>query len=675
MCDIDTMSVNALRILSADMVEEAKSGHPGMPLGIAPMTYELWAHHMQHNPKNPKWVNRDRFVLSAGHASVLLYSLLHLFGYGLTLDDLRADRSYGSRTPGHPEYGHTVGVEATTGPLGAGMGAAVGMAMAEAHLAAIFNKPEFPIVDHYTYVLGGDGCMMEGVSSEAFSLAGTLGLAKLIVFYDSNKITIEGSTDAVFTENVQAHMAAGGFQTITVEDGNDLQTIANAIEAAKLDKIHPSFITVKTKIAYGCPAKQGKASSHGSPLGAENVEALKKNLHWGKLDSFYVPDIIYDHYKQLAEKGMAAETAWNKLFTAYSETYPESKKMWDIFQGSVNDVVLKQNKKLWEYEDKPEATRVFSGVMLNRLKDIIPNLFGGSADLSSSNKTRMDDKGDFSKVDYAGRNVHFGIREMAMGAIANGLALHGGLKPYVATYFVFSDYMKPMIRLAALMKLPITYVFTHDSIGVGEDGPTHEPVEQLGMLRSIPNLHVFRPADATETAAGWSLAMTSRQTPTALVLSRQKLPQLIDSSKDALKGGYIIADAVKKIPDGILIASGSEVFLALQAKTVLVKEKLDVRVVSMPCMDLFEKQSEVYKESVLPSSIRARVAIEAGTCFGWKDYTGLDGAVIAMKSFGASGASIILFEKFGFTVENIVINMKKVWTQLSAKNLRGENKG
>lgn len=659
MSNIDTKCVNAIRVLSADAVQKANSGHPGLPLDAAAMAYELWANHMKHNPQNPKWVNRDRFILSAGHGSALLYSLLHLFSYGLTVDDLKNFRQDNSLTPGHPEYGHTVGVEATTGPLGAGISMAVGMAMAQAHLAAIFNKPDYPIVDHYTFALGGDGCMMEGISSEAFSLAGTLGLSKLIVLYDSNKISIEGDTDIAFTENVQKRMEAFGFQTITVEDGNDLAAIGAAIEEAKADKKHPSFITVKTQIGYGCPAKQGKASAHGEPLGEENILAMKKNLSWESTEPFFVPDDVYAHYKKLSSKGADYEAQWQKLFNDYAQKFPQQKKLWDKYHSDADGEALLHDEKFWSYEDKPQATRSLSGTMINRIKDIMPQLIGGSADLAPSNKTNMKDAGDFSKENYAGRNLHFGVRELAMAGIENGLMLHGGVRSYVATFFVFSDYMKPMVRLAALMKLPTTYVLTHDSIGVGEDGPTHEPVEQLAMLRALPNINVFRPADATETAAGWYLAVTSKNTPTALVLTRQNLPQLAGSSKDALKGAYVISDAKGKL-DGIIIASGSEVSLAIEAQSALAAEGKNIRVVSMPCMDLFEQQSDAYKESVLPKNVRARLAVEAASEFGWGKYVGIDGNTVTMHSFGASAPANKLFAKFGFTKENVAAKMKKL---------------
>lgn len=659
--NIDTMSVNAIRVLAADSIQKAKSGHPGLPLGAAAAAYELWAKHMNHNPKNPDWANRDRFILSGGHGSTLLYSLFHLFGYGdLSIEELKKFRQDGSLTPGHPEYKHTVGVEATTGPLGAGMGMAVGMAMAEAHLATVFNKEGFPVVDHYTYVLGGDGCMMEGISSEAFSLAGTLGLGKLIVLYDSNSISIEGSTDIAFTENVQKRFEAFGFQTLVVEDGNNLEEIGKAIEEAKADTTRPSMITIKTQIGYGCPAKQGTASAHGEPLGEDNVKALKENLGFPADKDFYVPEEVYENYRQIASEKARAEEEWNKLFADYCAKFPDMKALWDKYHDTHAADALIDDDAFWAYEDQPEATRNLSGVMINRIKDLLPNFIGGSADLAPSNKTNMKDAGDFSKENYNGRNLHFGVREIAMAAIGNGLALHGGLKPYIATFFVFSDYTKPMARLASIMGLPLTYVFTHDSIGVGEDGPTHEPIEQLAMLRALPNFNVFRPADATETAAAWYYAISNQTTPTALALTRQNLPQLAGSSKEALKGGYVIADSDKETPDAIIIASGSEVSLAVDAKAELAKDGMDVRVVSMPCMDLFEEQSEEYKEKVLPKAVRKRVAVEALSGFGWGKYVGLDGAYITMDGFGASAPYSVLFPKFGFTVDNVVKTVKSL---------------
>lgn len=659
--NIEEMSVNAIRVLSADAIQKANSGHPGLPLGTAPVAYELFAKHMNYNPHNPDWVNRDRFVLSGGHGSMLLYSLFHLFGIGnLSLEEVKNFRQFGSLTPGHPEYGHTVGVEATTGPLGQGMAMAVGMAMAEAHLSSVFNKEGFPVVDHYTYVLGGDGCMMEGISSECFSLAGTLGLSKLIVFYDSNNISIEGSTDIAFTEDVVTRFKAFGFQTIEVEDGNDLEAIGKAIEEAKADKTRPSLIKVNTLIGYGCPAKQGKASAHGEPLGVDNVAALKENINWPCKGDFEVPKEVYDHYKELADNMAKAEDKWNELFAAYVEKYPEMKELWDNYFDGYDMSDLFNSDEYWAKGDKPEATRSTSGTILNMIKKAMPNLIGGSADLAPSNKTNMKDAGDFSKDNYAGTNLHFGVREQAMAAIGNGLALHGGLKAFVATFFVFSDYVKPMARLSALMKLPLTYVFTHDSIGVGEDGPTHEPVEQLAAFRSLPDFTVFRPCDRTETAAAWMYAVENECGPTGLVLTRQNLPQIEGSSKDALKGGYVIAESEKAVPDAIIIASGSEVSLAINAKEELKKSGIDVRVVSMPSMELFDKQSAEYKESVLPNGVRKRVAVEALSDFGWGRYVGLDGATVCMEGFGASGPAAQLFEKFGFTAERVAETVKSL---------------
>ena len=659
--NIEEMSVNAIRVLSADAIQKANSGHPGLPLGTAPIAYELFSKHMNYNPQNPEWINRDRFVLSGGHGSMLLYSLFHLFGIGnLSLDEVKNFRQFGSLTPGHPEYGHTVGVEATTGPLGQGMAMAVAMAMAEAHLASVFNKEGYPVVDHYTYVLGGDGCMMEGISSECFSLAGTLGLSKLIVFYDSNNISIEGSTDIAFTEDVVTRFKAFGFQTIEVEDGNDLCAIGKAIEEAKADKTRPSLIKVNTLIGYGCPAKQGKASAHGEPLGVDNVAALKENIGWPCKGDFEVPQEVYDHYKELSANMAKAEDKWNELFASYVEKYPEMKELWDNYFDGYDMSDLFNSDEYWAKGDKAEATRNTSGTILNMIKKAMPNLIGGSADLAPSNKTNMKDAGDFSKDNYAGSNLHFGVREQAMAAIGNGLMLHGGLKAFVATFFVFSDYVKPMARLTALMQLPLTYVFTHDSIGVGEDGPTHEPIEQLAAFRSLPGFTVFRPCDRTETAAAWMYAVENECGPTGLVLTRQNLPQMEGSSKDALKGGYVIADSQKEVPDAIIIASGSEVSLAVNAKEELKKDGIDVRVVSMPSMELFDKQSAEYKESVLPNAVRKRVAVEALSDFGWYKYVGLDGRVIAMEGFGASGPAATLFEHFGFTVDNVVKTVKEV---------------
>ena len=661
MTNIEEKTVNAIRILAADAIQKANSGHPGLPLGAAPMAYELWANHFNFSYCNPNWYNRDRFILSAGHGSALLYALNHLFDCGLTLDDIKNFRQLGSKTPGHPEYHHTSFVEATTGPLGAGMGMAVGMAMAEAHMASVFNKPDYNIVDNYTYVLGGDGCLMEGISSEAFSIAGTLKLNKLIVLYDSNKITIEGSTDLTFTEDVEKRMQAFGFQTITVEDGTDLIAIGKAIEEAKAEKNKPSFITVKTQIGYGCPAKQGKANSHGEPLGVENIAEMRKTLCWDYEEPFYVPQDVYDSCKKIAEEKSVKEKEWNSLFKDYCIKYPEMKTLWDKYHSEVDSDDLLNSSEFWACDDKPCATRSASGNILNLIKKDIPNLMGGSADLGPSNKTIMKDEGDFSKENYAGRNIHFGVREQAMAAIANGMVLYGGLKIYVATFFVFSDYLKPMARLSALMQLPVTYVFSHDSIGVGEDGPTHQPVEQLAMLRSMPNFITFRPSDSVETAAAWYTALTSKTTPVALVLTRQNVPRCNNSNKEgASKGGYMIAKELKAQPDAIIIATGSEVELAIKAREELLKDGFDVRVVSMPSMELFDSQSTEYKESVLPKNIRKRLAVEALSEFGWSKYVGLDGKTLTMNDFGESAPAKVLFEKYGFNVETVINKLKEI---------------
>ena len=649
MNQLDTRCINTIRVLAADAVQKANSGHPGAPMGMAPMAYALWQKEMRHSPRNPKWPNRDRFVLSSGHASALLYTLLHLYGYGLTMDDLKAFRQWGSKTPGHPEYGHTVGVETTTGPLGQGVANAVGFAMAEAHLAAKFNRPGFPIVDHYTYAICGDGCMMEGISSEAASLAGTLGLGKLILLYDDNDISIEGNTDIAMREDVPARFAAYGWHVQKVQDGNDADQIAAAVEAAKQDP-RPSLIVVPTTIGYGCPAKAGKASAHGEPLGAENLAATKAFLGMSE-ESFHVDAEVYAHAAEKVEAGAADEQAWNDLFARYAQAYPDLAKEWDLWHADKLPFDFESDADLWSF-DGPAATRATSGTVLNKLAQRVPNFFGGSADLASSNMSDIKGAGDFSKENYAGGNLHFGVREHAMAAICNAIALHGGLRAYAATFFVFSDYMKNAMRLSALMKLPVTYILTHDSIGVGEDGPTHEPIEQLAGLRATPNLLVFRPADGKETTAGWEVALTSGL-PTCLVLTRQNLPQYEGSGTAALKGGYVLCDSDKPTPDAILMASGSEVEQAMGAKALLKEQGVDVRVVSMPCMELFDEQDAAYRESVLPAAVRARVAVEAGATMPWYKYVGLDGAVIGLDHYGASAPAKLLFEQFGFTAQHV----------------------
>lgn len=651
--ELDNLCINAIRILSADAIEKSQSGHPGLPLGAAPMAFTLWSK-MKHNGKNPSWDNRDRFILSAGHGSMLEYSLLHLFGYGITMDDIKNFRQVGSLTPGHPEYGHTKGVEITTGPLGQGICNSVGMAIAEAYLSEKFNRPNYNIVDHYSYAIVGDGCLMEGVSGEASSLAGTLGLGKLIVLYDSNNISIEGNTDIAFREDVAKRYEAYGWQVIKVDDGNDTDKISEAIENAKLETSKPSMIIVKNQIGFGCPAKQGKASAHGEPLGAENVKALKENLNWQLEPAFYVPDEVYSNMEKYILKGIEEEEKWNKLFEEYKKEYPElAEEYIKWFSGEIDKEAL-DSDEFWNFEDKPMATRNSSGTIINKLTKIIPNLIGGSADLAPSNKTYMNGRGDFSAENRAGSNMHFGVREHAMAAIANGMYAHGGLKVFCATFFVFSDYMKGAMRLSSLMKLPITYVLTHDSIGVGEDGPTHQPIEQLAALRSMPNMTVFRPADSKETAAGWYYALTNGSTPTSLVLTRQNLPSYKESGKEALKGAYIIKDSKKEIPDMLLMASGSEVELVYKAADELLAKGIDARVISIPSFELFDEQDEEYKEKIMPNSVRKRLAVEALSSFGWHKYIGLDGDIISLDTFGASGRADKLFEQYGFTVENVV---------------------
>lgn len=648
--NIDQRCIDTLRMLSAEAVEKAKSGHPGMPLGAAPMAYTLWSRVMNHNGKNPEWFNRDRFVLSAGHGSMLLYSMLHLFGYGLEIEDIKSFRQLGSKTPGHPEYGHTRGVEATTGPLGQGISTAVGMAMAEAHMAAVFNTDDVKVIDHYTYVIAGDGDLMEGISNEASSLAGTLGLGKLIVLYDSNSISIEGSTDLAFTEKVRDRYTALGWDTHLVSDGTDVNEIEKAIIKAKMETGKPSLIEVITNIGFGTE-KQDSASAHGEPLGIHNLEVLKKNLGW-ELEPFQVPDDVRTHMDELIARGMKKEKEWNEILHRYAGKYPDKAKELDVWlAGEVPGDYL-ESDEFWSFE-KGVSTREASGIIINKLSERLPNLFGGSADLAPSNKTNMKSRKAFSREDYSGSNIHFGVREHAMGAILNGLALHGGVKPYGGTFFIFTDYMKPAMRLSSLMELPVTYVLTHDSIGVGEDGPTHQPIEQLAVFRAQPNFITFRPADARETAAGWYLSMTSKNSPIGLVLTRQNLPLLEGTGKEALKGGYVLKKESGDLKL-ILLATGSETELAVRASMELENDGIGTRVVSMPSWEIFELQPEAYKNQVIPNDIRARVAIEAATSMGWHKYTGIDGAIISLDTFGGSAPGEQLFEKFGFTVENVV---------------------
>lgn len=655
---IDNLAINTLRFLSAEAIQKAKSGHPGLPLGAAPAAYTLWSKYMKHNPADSKWADRDRFVLSAGHGSALLYSLFNIFGYGTTIEDLKNFRQFESATPGHPEYGMAKGIETTTGPLGQGIANAVGFALAESHLAAEFNKPGFNVVDHYSYALCGDGCLMEGVSAEAASLAGTLGLGKLIVLYDSNKITIEGSTSIAFTENVRERFDAYGWQTLVVEDGNDIESIGKAIEAAKAETSKPSLIEIKTTIGYGAPNKQGKASAHGEPLGEEEIALAKKNLGWEYTEPFYVPEEVKAEMDKFRAEAIAKEEAWNKMFGRYCEEYPEMEEKWRIWHSEELPVDLLEDEDFWTYEGDI-ATRASSEKVLQKLSKLVPNLFGGSADLGPSNKSVMKDRQYYSKENPSGSNIHYGIREFAMTVIANSLALHGGLRPYIAGFFVFSDYMKAGLRLSALMELPVVSIFTHDSIGVGEDGPTHQPIEQLAALRSMPNYTVIRPCDTHETAAAWYLALTRRKSPTALILSRQSLPLLPETGKGALKGAYILKDC-EGTPDVLLMATGSEVELIYKAYDELKEKGVKARVISMPSWEVFEEQSEEYKESVLPKNVRARVAVEAASDFGWQKYTGLDGKVICMNGYGASAPAGLLFKHYGFTVENVVATALEV---------------
>lgn len=651
--EIESKAINSIRILSADGIQKANSGHPGLPLGAAPAAYTLWSKFLHFDPTHLQWENRDRFVLSAGHGSMLLYSLLHLFSCGLKKEDLMSFRQMGSLTPGHPEYGHTMGVDATTGPLGAGLAMAVGFAMAESHLAAEFNKEGLALVDHRTYALCGDGCLMEGISSEALSLAGTLNLHKLTILYDSNHISIEGNTEIAFTENVEKRMEAFGFKTLTVEDGNDVEAISYALKKAEEDTTAPYFITIKTEIGYGVPNKQGKASAHGEPLGEENIKEMRAFLHWEYEEAFYIPEEVYAHYQSLVEEKKKSYIAWKAVLEEYAKNYPDDYEKYLSYHDKQKVLDLLHDKALWEKAEKAEATRNSSGEILQMVKDRVPNLFGGSADLAPSTKTEMKGEGFFSKDNRLGKNIHFGVRELAMAGIANGILLHGGYRSYASTFFVFSDYIKPMARLAALMKLPQIYILTHDSIGVGEDGPTHEPIEQLAMLRSTPNFRVFRPADRQETAAAWFSALSSTDCPTAIVLSRQNLPQLCQDGKEALKGAYILSDS-EKTPELIFIATGSELELAEKAGEVLRGEGKAVRVVSMPSMEIFEMQSEEYKEKILPSSVEKRISVEALSSFGWGKYVGLKGASLSMDSFGASAPAKELFTHFGFTVENLL---------------------
>ncbi|MBO5045860.1 MAG: transketolase [Clostridia bacterium] len=654
-------TINAIRILSAEAIQKANSGHPGLPLGSAPIAYTLYQNFLKFNNKDAKWEDRDRFILSAGHGSMLDYSLLYLYGFGLKKEDLMNFRQLGSKTPGHPEYGHTVGIETTTGPLGQGIANAVGMAIAEAHLAAKFNREGFPVVDHYTYALCGDGCLEEGISYEACSFAGTHELGKLILFYDDNDITIEGDTDITFKEDIAARFKAQNWQVLKVDlvkNPDNVMMISNAIKKAQKETKKPSIIICKTKIGYGTPL-EGSHKCHGAPLGVENLAKTKETLGWPCAEAFDVPEEVLKHTAKAGRKGAKKEREWKKMFAEYEKAYPELAKEYKAaMKGELVD--LASNEDLFAFE-KPMATRQTSAVVLNKIAALVPSLMGGSADLAPSNLSDMKNTdaihyGDFTAEDKSGRNLHFGIREHAMAAMANGMQLHGGIHAYCSTFFIFSDYCKHAMRLSALMNIPVVYILTHDSIGVGEDGPTHEPVEQLIALRSIPNMKVYRPADGKETAAAWISALTGTA-PTALVLTRQNLPQYANSGLAALKGGYVLEDC-EGTPDVLLIASGSEVEQCVGAKAELAKEGIKARVVSMPCFEEFEKQPAKYKESVIPSSVKARVCVEAGSPYSWYKYAGDKGEIIGMSTFGASGPAGELFKLFGFTVENVVEKAK-----------------
>lgn len=661
---ITDLSIASIRTLSIDAIEKANSGHPGMPMGAAPMTYALWTKHMNQNPNNPKWFNRDRFVLSAGHGSMLLYSMLHLSGYDLSLDDIKEFRQWGSRTPGHPEFGHTAGVDATTGPLGQGISMAVGMAMAERHLAGVYNKESFELINHYTYSICGDGDLMEGISGEASSLAGHLKLGRLIVLYDSNDISLDGDLNRSFSESIEQRYQSYGWQYIRVEDGNDIEAIDKAIEEAKTDLNRPTMIEVRTTIGYGSPNRAGSSKAHGSPLGSEETKLTKEAYNWTFEQDFYVPDEVYAHFETAVKQaGHNKEEEWKQLFASYKQSFPELGKQLEMaIEGKLPEG---WEKSLPVYgEGKSLATRASSGETLNAIANNVPQFLGGSADLAGSNNTMIKEASDYTPADYSGRNIWFGVREFAMGAALNGMALHGGVKVYGGTFFVFSDYLRPAIRLAALMKLPVTYVFTHDSIAVGEDGPTHEPIEQLPSLRVMPNLSVIRPADGNEAAAAWRTALESTETPTALVLTRQNLPTIAGTDVNAYdgvqKGAYTISKSKSDQPTALLLATGSEVNLAIEAQKQLASENIDVAVVSMPSWDRFEAQSKEYKESILPKSVKRRLAIEMAAPFGWERYTGDEGEVLGINQFGASAPGEKVMSEYGFTVENVVNRVKQL---------------
>jgi transketolase len=660
---VEQLAVNTIRTLAIDAIEKAKSGHPGMPMGMAPAGHVLWSKVMNHNPANPTWFNRDRFVLSAGHGSMLLYSLLHLSGYDVSLEDLKQFRQWGSKTPGHPEFGHTAGVDATTGPLGQGIGMAVGMAMAEAHLSSVYNRENYELINHFTYAICGDGDLMEGVSAEAASLAGHLELGKLIAIYDSNNITLDGEADLSFSENVAKRFEAYGWQVLRVEEENNLLAIEEALLEAKKDLSKPTLIEVKTTLGYGSPNKGGKGGhggTHGSPLGAEEVKLTKEAYGWPQED-FFIPDEVKEYWQEVKIQGIEANQQWDELLNQYKQSFPElAERLEREIKG---DLPENWDTEVPVYEKGTSlSTRVASGQVLNALAKNIPNLIGGSADLESSTMTHLNGLGRFSSGHYQGRNVYFGVREFAMGTIVNGMLLHGGVKPFGSTFFVFSDYLRPAIRLAALMNLPAVYVFTHDSIFVGEDGPTHEPIEQLAALRGIPNVTVLRPADANETAAAWKYAMQNQDGPVALVLTRQNLTVNLDAdtvNEETVKGAYIVANSEQEVPSVQLIATGSELTLALTVKEGLDKEGISSRVVNMPSWELFEKQPKAYQDAILQRDIKLNVAIELGSPQGWAQYVGRDGLVIGISTFGASAPGDKIAKEYGFTAESIISKIKE----------------
>lgn len=658
--NINQLAVNTIRTLSIDAINAANSGHPGLPMGAAPMAYALWANHLNHNPNHPKWFNRDRFVLSAGHGSSLLYSLLHLAGYDVSIDDLKNFRKLNSKTPGHPEFGHTPGVEATTGPLGQGIANAVGMAMAEAHLAAKFNKDGHSIIDHNTYALVGDGDLMEGVAYEAMSMAGHMKLGKLIVLYDSNEISLDGELGIAFSEDIQKRAESVHWQYVRVEDGNDVDAITKAITLAKENTDQPTLIEIRTIIGYGSPKVAGTNKAHGNPLGVEEATATKQVYGWDYEEDFFVPEEVTAHFNELKQKGIEKENEWNEQFNVYRESNPA---LADELEKAITGEVLIEAKDILSFDtEKTISTRVASGEAINHYVKSIPSIFGGSADLSHSTMTDIKGEAVYAVESYAGRNIYFGVREHAMGAAANGLALHGGVKPFVSTFFVFNDYLRPSIRLAALQKLPVTYVFTHDSIAVGEDGPTHEPIEQLAALRAIPGLTVIRPSDANETASAWAYALQQTDGPVVLVLSRQNLPVFNETKaniENLSKGAFVLTETNEN-PDVILIATGSEVSLAASAKAKLEEDNVSVRIVAMPSWELFDRQSNEYKESVLPSSVTKRVSLEMGVSLGWERYVGQEGKVLSIETFGASGTGAEVMNLFGFTTENVVQITKNV---------------